>query len=336
MHELTVAAESTTMIWNGVAVDRERVFVSGPRWAGADAPAVARIDASGALVPYPDAAWNAWKEGDDPGAAFVNVNALHRDHARGLWIVDTGTPQFGGDALAGGTKIVHVDLDSDAIVRVYALGPEVVRPGTYVDDIRTRGRIGYLTDAGNAGLIVLDLETGAARRVLDGHPATIAPPDRPIVVDHDTVYGPDGSLVRVQSDPLELSPDGRWLCFGPLEGPWSRIETRFLDDPSLSDAERGTHVEPWADLPPIGGSAMDGDGSLYFTDMAACAVKRRAADGTITTLVRDPQLHWVDAPYIDEAHTIWLPTPQLDRVALFHHGTSQVQWPIRLYRMRLD
>jgi len=336
MRELTVAAETDVMIWNGVAVDRGRVFVSGPRWAGTGAPAVARIDAGNTLLPYPGAAWNAWQPGADPRGAFVNVNAIHHDGARGLWIVDTGTPAFGGDAVPGATKIVHVDLDRDAVVRTYPLGPDVVRPGTYTDDIRIHGGNGYITDAGNAGLIVLDLSTGAARRVLDGHPAAIAPPDRPIVVDGDTLYAPDGSLARIQSDPLELSPDGAWLCFGPLEGPWSRVPTRALDDPSLSSAELAALVEPWADLPPIGGSAMDADGSLYFTDLAACALKRRAPDGTITTLVRDGRLHWVDAPFIDDARTIWLPTPQLDRVALFHHGTSQVQWPVRLYRFSLD
>ena len=37
---------------------------------------------------------------------------------------------------------------------------------------------------------------------------------------------------------LEISNDGRWLYFMPLFGPWlRRIETRYLHDTALSDAQ---------------------------------------------------------------------------------------------------
>jgi Major royal jelly protein len=203
-------------------------------------------------------------------------------------------------------------------------------------NIRIHGQYAYLTDAGRPGIILLELKTGMARRVLDGHPSTTAPLSRAIVVDGKTVFAPDGKPLRVHSDPMEVSPDGRWFYFAPLEGPWSRIETPFLDDPSVSSDVIASKVEPWTDLPPIGGSAMDRNGDLYFSDLAACALKRRAADGTVTTIVRDSRLHWVDAPFIDEHHVIWLPVPQLDRVALFHGGTSKVHWPVKLFRLPLD
>jgi hypothetical protein len=135
---------------------------------------------------------------------------------------------------------------------------------------------------------------------------------------------------------MEVMSDGRWFYFGPLEGPWSRIETRFLDDSSLSIEALAAKVEPCADLPPMGGEVLDASGDLCFTDLAENALKRRAADGTITTIVQDPNLYRVDAPYIDERHAIWLPVPQLDRATLFHGGWSKVKWPIRLYRLSLD
>jgi hypothetical protein len=69
------------------------------------------------------------------------------------------------------------------------------------------------------------------------------------------LHAPGGAPLRVHADPLELSPDGRWLSFASLHGPWSRIETRFLDDASLSPEALASHVEPWADLPPTGGTA---------------------------------------------------------------------------------
>lgn len=332
---LSVAAESTQMIWNAVAVDRGRIFVAGPRWTGSKGPALALLDAQGQPRPYPDASWNDWHPGADTASAFVNVNAIHLDGRGNLWVVDTGSPDFGGDPLPGGAKLVKIDLATDRIARIYPLGPEIARSGSYVDDIRFKGETGYLTDAGEPGLIVFNAVTGEARRVLDGDPSTTAPADRPIVLDGTVLKGPDGSPLRVNSDPLELSPDGTWLHYGPLTGPWSRIETRWLDDPNLSPAELAAKVEPWADLPPVGGTAMARNGDLYFTDLADDSLKRRAPDGTVTTIVTDQRLHWVDAPFIDESGSMWLPVPQMDRVALFNAGTSKTRWPVQLFRVDL-
>ena len=332
---LVVAAESREMIWNAVATDRARIFVAGPRWTGAKGPSVGAIDRNGRTQPYPDVAWNSWARGADTTNTFVDVNALHRDANGGLWVIDTGSPDFGADPLPGGAKAVRIDLASNRIERIYPLGPQVVRPGSYADDIRFHGDHAYLTDAGRPGLIVLDLRSGDARRVLDGASSATAPTDRPIVLDGKVLKAPEGTALRVNSDPLEVSPDGRFLYFGPLEGPWSKVETKWLDDPSIPPDALATKVEFWADLPPVGGTAMDRDGSLYFTDLAENSLKRRSPDGRITTIVRDPRLHWVDAPFIDPHHVIWLPVPQLDRVALFNGGKSQIQWPVQLFRLDL-
>ena len=332
---LAVAAESTEMIWNAVAVDRGRVFVAGPHWTGSKGPALALIGEQGDPQPYPDAEWNSWQPGVATASAFVNVNAIHLDRKGGLWVVDTGSPDFGGDPLPSGAKLVKIDLATNRVTRVYPLGPDIARPGSYVDDIRFNGDIGYLTDAGRPGLIVFDALTGEARRVLDDHPSTTAPADRPIILDGAVLKAPDGSPLRVHSDPLELSPDGTWLHYGPLTGPWSRIETRWLDDPSLTPTELAAKVEPWADIPPVGGTAMATTGDFYFTDLAEDALKRRAADGTVSTIVKDPRLHWVDAPFIDDAGSMWLPVPQMDRVALFNSGASKTRWPVQLFRIDL-
>jgi major royal jelly protein len=332
---LIVAAETRRMIWNAVAIDGNRVFVAGPRWAGANGPAIALIDGKEGLIPYPDALWNGWQPGADATKTFVNVNAIHRDDHDGLWVIDTGSPTFGGDPLPDAAKAVRIDLATNRVDRIYPFGPQTALPGSYIDDIRFHGDHAYLTDAGRAGLIVLDLRSGETRRVLDGAPSVTAPANRPIVMDGEIVRAPDGSPLRVNSDPLEVSPDGRYLYFGSLHGPWSRIETRLLDDPGISASELATKVEAWADLPPVGGTAMAPDGALYFTDLANEALKKRAPDGTITTVVQDRRLHWADAPALAGSF-IWLPVPQLDRLPLFHNGTSKLAWPIRLYRYKVD
>ena len=96
-------------------------------------------------------------------------------------------------------------------------------------------------------------------------PSVRAPANRDIVVDRQIVKAPSGQPLRVNVDPFELSPDGAWLYYGPLEGPWSRIATRLLNNPNVNGDELTRNVEPWADLPPVGGTVMGPSGDLYFT-----------------------------------------------------------------------
>lgn len=331
---LVTVAESHEMIWNAVAIDdSDHVYVAGPRWTGAQGPSVALLQASGALRPYPDAVWNTPNADVSPAQRFVNVNAIHRDSSGGLWVVDTGVTGFGGTVLPGGAKLVRIDLKTGRVARVYPLTSDVARPHSYVDDIRFHGTHAYLTDAGEPGLIVLDLINGHARRVLDGAPQTRATPGREIILDGQVVRAPDGTPLQVNADPLEVSPDGRWFYFATLEGPWWRVETRWLDDAALTDPQLQSHLEPWVDLPPVGGTTMDAQGNLYFSDLAANAIRRLTPDRRVQTVLVDSRLHWVDAPALDREGRLYLPVPQMDRVGLFHDGKSQIQWPIRLYRI---
>jgi sugar lactone lactonase YvrE len=332
--QLKTVAQSHTSIWNAVAVDdTDHIYVAGPRWTGSRGPSVAQIDVSGQPQPYPNAAWNSEDAKVSPAHRFVNVNAIHRDSEGGLWVVDTGVTGFGGTVIPGAAKLVRIDLATRKVTRVYSLGPDIAKNHSYVDDIRFHRRHAYLTDAGDGGLIVLDLDTGKARRVLEANPATHATPGRNIVLDGQVVRTPDGSPLQVNADPLEVSPDGEWLYFATLEGPWWRIPTKALDNDSLSDLALQKQLEPWMDLPPVGGTVMDPQGNLYFSDLAANALRRLTPDKKIQTVLVDVRLHWVDAPTMDRRGRLYLPVPQMDRVGLFHSGKTQVEWPIRIYRL---
>lgn len=332
---IATVASSNSAIWNAVVADGERYFLAGPRWAGGAGPQLSKVE-NGAVLPYPDAGWNSWKPGEDGSHKFVNINALHQDPQGHLWAVDTGAPQFGGDPLPGAAKLVEIDIGSNRIIRTIPFPADVALKGSYVDDIRFNGKHGYLTDAGNAGIIVVDLDSGRSRRVLERNPSTVAQQGRPIIISGQVLNGPNDQPLFVQSDPLEVSPDGKWLYYGPLEGPWSKVPTRLLDDPKVSAAELAGAVRPFADLPPMGGSVMDRQGNLYFSQLEDDSIRKRAPDGTITTLVSDPRLHWVDAMFITPDGRLLMPAAQIDRVALFSGGTSHVEWPVSLFSLKLS
>lgn len=92
--------------------------------------------------------------------AFVGTNSIRIGPEGDLWVVGTGTPSFGAETLPGAPKIVRIDLERNAVVRIYPLAPDAALRKSYVDDIRFHGRLAYLTDAGVPGIIVLDLVTG--------------------------------------------------------------------------------------------------------------------------------------------------------------------------------
>ncbi|MGF6553039.1 L-dopachrome tautomerase-related protein [Paraburkholderia youngii] len=334
--ELVAVRENMHMPWNAVAVDaRGRFIVSSPRWTGNTGPAVAIAEKNGTLKAYPDAAWNNWKPGNDPAHAFISVNAIHKDARGDLWFVDTGSPEFGATPVIDGAKVVHIDPRTDTVIRVYTFPKEVIRAHTYVDDIRINGNHAYLTDAGEGAILVLDLDNGSVRRRFDGMSFTRARANDKIVVNGKVLTSGDGQPLQVNADPLELSPDGLILYFGPLSGPLSQIETRYLDDDTLSDDALARHVSTWFDNPPVGGTAMGADGSLYYTPLADNSLMRRAPDGTVSMLARDKRLRWVDAPFLDGHGHIYLPVPQIDGAPAFNQGRSTAQFPIKVYKVDL-
>jgi len=328
--ELVAEFSSPDWVMNGVATtsDGRRFVVVQPLKSGQ--PEVAEVTHS-RPKPYPDAHWNSWHDGDDGHGIFVGVNALRIGPDRALWVVDRGAG-FGTSLARGGPKVVRIDLATNRVTRIYDLS-SVAQGASFVDDIRFNGRHAYLTDAGRPALIVLDLKTGDARRVLENHPSTVA--SRPLIAEGKALVDPSGKPIIVHADQLEVSGDGRWFFYQPCSGPMSRIETRFLDDPSLTEALLESHVEAFADTPSTGGTAIDASGTIYLSDTERSRILKIAPDGTISTLFADSRLAWVDAMWIDDAGKLWMPAAQLNRVPALNHGEDAVRWPIILYSIAI-
>jgi sugar lactone lactonase YvrE len=287
----------------------------------------------GKAVPFPDAGWNAWKQGDDPAKAFVAVNAIRIGPDGDLWVVDKGAPGMGAAPLPGGPKLVQIDLARNAVRKVYPL-QAATTDKSFIDDFRFNGRSVYLTDAGQPGLIVLDLETGGLRRVLDGHWSTIA--QRPLTGQGRVLRDDKGKLLFIHADQLEVSPDGKTFYYQACTGPLYSIETQYLDDASLSDDDRAKHVKLFAATVATGGTAIDAAGTIYASDTDGLRILKIAPDGTMSTLVQDPRLVWVDALWIDEQGGLWIPAAQMNRTPAMNGGeASAVNFPTTIYRMQI-
>jgi sugar lactone lactonase YvrE len=321
-------------VWNAITTTRDgRVFVGYP---GADRPGVQieELMPDGTRKPYPNQTWNEWKPGGNPQAAFVRVNALRIGPDGALWVIDAGAPGIGKPVVAGAARVLRFDLKSNSVSRTYPL-ITVTKTKSYVDDIRFNGHTAYITDAGAPGLIVLNLRNGKARRVLDSDPSTTD--GRPMQADGKVLKQEDGQELRVHADQLEVSPDGKYLYYQPASGQLARIETRWLNKVKLSAADLASHVERnWANTPTTGGTAIDAKGTIYSSDTNNRSILTISPDGKISTLIADPRLIWTDAMWIDHNKYLWIPATQQNLTPGFTGGQNSVQYPVWIYKMKID
>ena len=280
------------------------------------------------LTPYPDATWNAGIARRGVAHAFVLINSIRIGPDGALWLVDAGARGLGKPAVPGGARLFRIDVYTNRIARIYDLR-SVARPKSFVDNVRFHGGFAYLTDAGEPGLIVLDLASGHARRVLDNDHSTTD--TRPMFADGKLLVDKTGKQVRVHADQLEVSPDGATLYFQPASGPMSRIATRWLDDASLAPAILASHVEPFADTPTTSGTAIDAAGRIYVADGDHRRILRITPAGAVSTIISDPRLIWVAAMWISRDGWLWMPAAQLNRTHGFNGGRNTVTYPVEIY-----
>jgi sugar lactone lactonase YvrE len=322
---------ASTLVANGVTVASDgRMFLVVQPGEPGSGPEVVEIR-DGAPRDFPDSAWNSWHPGDDGRDSFVGINSIRIGPDGALWVVDRGRPSTWPSVVAGGPKLVKIDLTSNTVVRIYDLAAGI-RPWSFVDDVRFRESTAYLTDAGAPGLLVLNLTTGAVRRVLDGHPSTVA--QSPLRAEGTPMTDPDGHPITIHADQLEISPDGQWLYYQPASGGMSRVPVEDLDD-DVPDAVIAAHVERFADTPPTGGTAMDADGTIYLSDVDTKRILAVSPTGTVSTLIDDPRLIWVDAMWIDDDMNLVMPAAELNRQPTLNGGVDTVEEPITIYRYPL-
>jgi sugar lactone lactonase YvrE len=328
-----IAVCQSNTVWNGVTVaDDGRIFVCFPRIEGEKGISIAEIKKDGSIEPYPDANWNSWQPGNPTDHQFVRTNSLRIGPDGNLWVVDTGAPKMGEKSLSGASKLVVIDIDKNAVIRKIPLDG-VMKENSFIDDLRIYGSTIYLTDAGQPGIVVMDLQSGKGRRVLEGDKSTTDA--IPMIAEGKAMRTQDNKEVLIHADQLEVSPDGKYLYFQPASGPLSRIECRYLQDISLPAAQLSARVEHWFTTPTTGGTAIDAQGNIYVSDINNSRILKISPEGKESVILQDSRLIWCDALWIDKEGYLYMPVGELNRSALFQKGKSTIQFPVHIYKMQI-
>lgn len=332
----------------GVTVSHKgRIFVNFPRWGDTVDFTVAELK-NGKPVAYPDATFNRLDR-DHPAECLVSVQSVVIDADDRLWLLDTGSIEF-GPTLPGGPKLVGLDLATNKVFKTISFPEDVALKTTYLNDVRfdlRRGNAGvaYITDSaqqGPNGLIVVDLESGRSWRRLHDHPST--KPDHnflPIVEGRPLMERKPGQPpkhMRMGSDGIAISHDGKHLYYCPLSSRrLYRVATDALLGENAGDKEVAQRVEFLGDR----GFASDGlesddRGRLYLTNYEDNAILRRGTDGGYDTLVYDPRVLWPDTLSLAADGYLYFTANQLHRQAQFHGGKDLRRTPYTLFRLKVD
>ncbi len=309
----------------GVTVARDgRIFVNFPRWTEDSAVSVGELK-NGQVVPFPNAEWNAWRNAkkDEVTASdhWVCVQSVVADAHGDVWVLDAAAPAMGA-VVKDGPKLVRIDLATNRPARTIAFDETVAPQGSYLNDVRFApdGKTAYLTDSGAKGaLVVVDLETGSSRRVLDGHPST--QPDKAVTVMYDgkPLRRPDGRGVEFSADGLALSGDGATLYWQAIKGrTLYSVPTSALRTPGVAVADQIVSV---GDNGPADGLLISRrDGRMYVSSPQDDSIKVRDLSNRgspLATVVHDKRLRWPDTFTEGPDGTIYVTTSRIQDSAFF-------------------
>jgi len=320
----------------GVAISKEgRLFTNYPLWSDTYKYAVVEIQTGNQVQPYPNTTMNSWTPGDSGLNKWVCVQAVYVDPGNTLWVVDPASPKQNGVYMSS-QKLVSINLSNNTVQRTYSLAG-VTDNQSYINDVRVdaSGGHAYLTNSSEGGIIIVDLNTGHARQVLQGNYSVTADETYILSIDGQQV-NKSGAPFTGNSDGIALSPDGAYLYYKPLtDKELYRIETTSLLDTTLPSTVLAARVEDLGTYTTTDGMEFDRQGNLYLGDLEQHRIMKIDPSLKMSVLLQDDRLIWPDSYSISSDGYLYLSTSQINKQPDFNGGTSKRTSPYAIYRIKL-
>ena len=293
---------------------------------------MALIDGEG--VPFPNA---------EISSSFAAVIGIQVEQDGTVWILDMGSE-------ATSPKLLGWDTENNRLKAVHYLPNEVSVSNSFhqdfaIDERRRKAFIadmsrGGIIDDSNPAIVIVDLETGEARRVLEGHESLQPQPEQTMIAEGEALTFTDdqGSRYPIELglNPIAIDAQNEWVYFSTIHpGTLYRIKAEILGDFAKSDSALAGAIEPFADKPSSDGIAADGQGRVYITNVADNAISIADEDGT-RIWVQDSRFIWPDGVYVAPDGSVVATINQLNRAAPFNGGVSGAEPPFLIVRIQAE
>lgn len=318
----------------GIAITKTgRTFITFPRNKIYEY-GVAEIT-GGQKKPYPDAEWNRY-DSTKAETHFVNAQAAWPDNEDNLWILDPANPMDEA-TIPTGVKLLKINLNTNKIERVYRF-EDLPREKIALNDVRvdTRRQLAYLSEPKTASIIILDLKTGKSRMVLKEDKSTKATPGFKLHIDGKDVIDQTGKPFSSNVNGIALTKDGKYFYYRAInQTKLYRILVEDLVNPALTDAQLSAKVETVGETGISHGMIADAKGNIYSSDSPNKAIRYVTADGKFETLVKDKRLIWPDTFSVGNDGYLYVTCSQINRTKKYNEGQDKVEYPFRLYKIKL-
>lgn len=279
----------------------------------------------GASVPYPDGASQL--------ELFDTVLGIVIDDQQRLWTIDHGNHGLRDARLLG------FDLETGSLIHDHVFDGAIAPAGSFLQDLQVSrdGRTIIIADTSlwrkSPALVVYDVASGRARRVLEGH-ASVAAENFLIRTRQRTMTFLGGILsLKGGVDGIALG-DGT-LYYGALTGSGLyRVPLADLRNEELPDSQLAARIEHHAPKPLSDGFSLDLAGNLYGTDIEHAAIFRVSPEGELATVLRSERLRWPDGLSFGPDGWLYIADSALADVILRSPEHVRDSGPYRIFRFR--
>lgn len=271
---------------------------------------------------------------------FAAVIGIQTDAKGRVWMLDMGNEEIS-------PKLLAWDTVAGQLSQAFVLPKEVLEPNSFVQDFaldekRGKAYIADMTrsgmiDASEPAIIVVDLVTGATRRLLQGH-STLQPETGKTMVTEGsaaTFTDADGKehTLEIGLNPIAIDAQNEWVYYSTIHpGTLYRIPASLLADAEASETQILAGIEPFAEKPTSDGIAADGTGQVYITNLEDNAISIADSDGT-RVWAQDDRFVWPDGVYLAPDGSLVATINQLNRAAPFNKGEDGAEPPYFIVRI---